>query len=130
MKYFLLKWYQIVYYLRKDEAGAKHSAYLYLSAYVSFFILSVINIAGRKIDSSFGSYLATPNFIIWMSVFILVPVVLYVPYYRNLDVSRIKSRYQAKGKIARLIIDIIVYLMILGIPVLTFLLYWFVVEIF
>jgi hypothetical protein len=123
INYFFLKLYRILLFLRRDDAGAKHSAFLYLSAYTSLFILSVINCAGREMTTSVSHYMVTPHLPIWITVFILVPLILYFSYYRNISPSRIESSYNALRKINRLIIDLIIYLLIIGIPVSTFLLY-------
>ncbi len=117
---FFLKLFQFVFKLRKDEESAKHSAFLYLSTYLSLMLISIINILGRTINCSLSQQMRHPSLTFWMMIFIVSPILLSFRYYRHFSITSIKKCYDSMGSNKRKLINVSYYAIVAAIPALTY----------
>lgn len=120
MDFFFLKLFYTFFQFGRNESQAKHSAFLYLSAYLSLLIISIVNILGRTVNCSFNQQMRHPSLAIWMIIFIMSLILLSFRYYRHFSIASIKERYDSMGRNKRKLVNASYYAIAVAIPALTY----------
>lgn len=123
MDFAFLKLFHFVYYLRRENDSAKWGAFLYLCFYVAICIISLVCLIGLLFDNQISQYIKSDSLFFWMAAFILSPILLSSRYYRNISITAIEESYNTMERSKRKLIDVLTYVAMIALPVLTFILY-------
>ncbi len=123
MDYVFFKIFRILVYLKKNNEGAKWSAFLYTGLYLTAVFVSIVCIIGLGYDN-FISKLFKNNAISFnLIACAAITLLISMRYYFYKDISDIKSSYNAMKSRIGILVDILVYSIIVVIPILTFFLF-------
>jgi hypothetical protein len=118
-----LKLFHFVFYLKRENDSAKWGAFLYMSSYIAICIVSFVCFIGLLYDNQLCQYIKNNSLFFWMAAFILSPILLSFRYYRYTSVAAIEKSYNTMEKSKRKLIDMLIYVSMITIPVLTFILF-------
>jgi|GEM_PF-1601691 hypothetical protein len=124
MDFFYLKLFDTLFHFGMNESRAKHSAFLYLSAYLSLLIISIVSILGRTINCSLSQQMGHPSLAIWVMIFIVSPILLSLRYYRHFNIASIIESYNSIGSSKQKLITASYYAIAVAIPALTYILFF------
>jgi len=123
MDFAFLKLFHFVFYLRGEKDSAKWGAFLYLCFYVAICIISLVCLIGLLYDNQLCQYIKSNSLFFWMVAFILSPILLSFRYYRYTNVAAIEASYNTMEKNKRKLINVLIYVAMIALPVLTFILF-------
>lgn len=121
--YFFFKITQILIHLKKDEGGAKWSAFLYTGLYVTATIVGILCLLGLLYDNYISNLLKQSPLAFNMIAGVLIPLLLSIRYYYYTSVAIIESSYNTMRKDKRRVLDMLIYTVMIIVPVLSFVLF-------
>lgn len=124
MDFFFLKLFNTFFQFGRNESRAKHSAFLYLSAYLSLLIISIVSILGRSINCTLSQQMGHPSLAIWVMIFIVSPILLSLRYYRHFSIASIIDSYNSMGNSKQKLITASYYAIAVAIPALIYILFF------
>ncbi len=121
--FFFYKIYCFLRYLKKDESDAKWSAFLYLSTFMGFFLISLNCLIGLLYDNSISTLIKINSFGFSLIIVLFCLFLLAIRYYKLKSISDIENSYINRGRTKRKILDILIYITMIAIPISTFYLF-------
>ena len=118
-----LKTFQVVLRIKKDVRDTKWSSFLFVSTYFACFIIILISLIGLLHENYVSDMFKKYTLEFWMFIFILSPFALSLRYYRMTGISNIEKTYNSMNESYRKIANVLVWLLIISIPILTFVLF-------
>ncbi len=121
--YFFFKTYSLLMRFKNDPGDAKWSAILFTGLIVSISMLSLVCLSGIIYDNPISKLLKISPFLFWMSAFILSPIIISIRYYKYCNIESIRIAYDGESKTYRLFINAILILLLIAMPIITFILF-------
>lgn len=121
--YFFYKIYCFLRRLKKDEGDSKWSAFLYLSTFMGFFLISMNCLIGLLYDNSISALIKINPFGFSLIIVLFCLFLLAIRYYKFKNISDIENAYLNRGRTKRIIVDVLIYITMIVIPISTFYLF-------
>ncbi len=118
-----LKTFHLVLRIKKDVGDTKWSSFLFVSSYFACFVIILISLFGLFHENYMGDMFKKYTLEFWMFIFILSPLALSLRYYRLTSIPNIEKTYNSMNGSFRKIANVIVFLLMTSIPILTFVLF-------
>ena len=123
MDYFFYKTYRFLIRLKKNEGDAKWSAFLHTGVYVAILIISLVCLFGLSYENPLSQLMKSNPLVFWMTTFIVSPFLISIRYYRYTSVASIESSYSTMSESKRKFVDVLLYIVLIATPLLTFTLF-------
>lgn len=123
MDYFFYKTYLFLIRLKKNQGDAKWSAFLYTGIYATAFFIMALCFIGLWYNTLLSSLLGNKPIIFVIISGILITLLLSLRYYRYVEIDNIESSYNSLKGGKKRIMKASLYIVLFGIPILTFTLF-------
>lgn len=118
-----LKIFRLLLRIKNDVGETKWSSSLYVSMYFACTVIITISVFGLFHENYVSNLLKKHPLEIWMVIFILSPVFISIRYYRVTNISSIEKKINSINERFRMLINIVVFITMVSIPILTFVLF-------
>lgn len=121
MDYFFYKTYLFCRFLKKDIDDSRWSSMLHVGLWSFFFAFSCVCLAGLLVDNPISLYAKHHSKVAWMATLIVCTVLVglrYFVYYKG--ITFIERYYESIKGFKRVILELLFYLSLIGLPVALF----------
>ena len=118
-----LKIYNFLLKFKRGEGNSKWSTFLYVSAYFGCTVISLISLIGLFYENYVSNLFMKYPLEVWMSIFVLSPIILSFRYYRLTNTSKIEEKYNSINERLKKTLNLLIYSLMISIPVFTFILF-------
>lgn len=115
-----LKIFNFALRIKENKSDSKWSSFLLVSTYFACTIISVISFIGLFSENYVCGLFKRFPLEVWMSIFVLSPIILSLRYYKRTGILHIEETYISIDEKYKKIINSFTYTLMILIPVLTF----------